>query len=103
MPLFYVFLSTTPGPSFPRRGVNYILTHPPVCICLEGIADGKVEGLVALEAVDIEIAGLSGVVRQVEGETPVETDNEETEVVADAKTCAEGLLTEEVAQFEVAW
>ena len=84
MPLFYVFLSTTPGPSFLRMGANYILTHPPVCICLEGIADGKVEGLVALEAVDIEVAGLGGVVRQVEGDTPVETDNEEAEVVADA-------------------
>ena len=60
------------------------MTHPPVCIRLEGIADGKVEGLVALEAVDIEVAGLGGVVGQVEGEAPVETDNEETEVVADA-------------------
>ena len=61
------------------------------------------EGLVALEAVDIEVAGLGGVVRQMEGDTPVETDNEETEVVTDAETGTESLLTEEVAQFEVAW
>ena len=58
--------------------------------------------MATLETLDVIEAGLACIVWQVEGNTPIETDNEEAEVVADAKTCAEGLLTEEVAQLKVA-
>jgi len=69
---------------------------------LEGIADGEVEGLVAAEAVDVEVAGTAGVVGQVEADAPVETDDEEVEVVAEPDAGTQCELAEEVLQPEVA-
>lgn len=60
------------------------------------------EGLVAAEAVDVEVAGTAGVVGQVEADAPVETDDEEVEVVAQSDAGAQCELAEEVLQPEVA-
>ena len=65
------------------------------CSVLEWVADGEVDGVGFLEAGDVEIAGRAGVVWEVEGEAPVETDDEEAEVVAQADTCAQGEVVEE--------
>ena len=60
------------------------------------------EGLVAAEAIDIEVSGTAGFVGQVKADAPVETDDEEVEVVADADAGADGELAEEILQTEVA-
>ena len=58
------------------------------------------EGLVAAEAIDIEVSGTAGFVGQVKADAPVETDDEEVEVVADADAGADGELAEEILQTE---
>ena len=54
------------------------------CSVLERVADGEVDRVGFLEAGDVEVAGLPRVVGEVEGDAPVETDDEEAEVVAQA-------------------
>ena len=61
---------------------------------LERIADGEVEGVHVAEALDIEIAGAAGLVGHMETEAPVNADDEELEVVAQAETGAGGKLVE---------
>ena len=70
------------------------------CSVLERVADGEVDGIGFLEAGDVEVARRAGVVGEVEGEAPVETDDEETEVVAQADTRAQGEVVEELGGFE---
>ena len=57
-------------------------------------------GVGVFETGDVEVAWLPGVVGEVEGEAPVEADDEETEVVAQADTCAQGNVIEEFGGFE---
>ena len=64
-------------------------------LCLEWIADGEMECVGSLEAGDVEVAGLPCVVGEVKGDAPVETDDEEAEVVAQADTCAQNEIVEE--------
>ena len=58
------------------------------------------EGLVLLESIGIEEARLACFVRHVETDSPVETDDEEIEVVTDTNTCADSHLAEEILQTE---
>ena len=54
------------------------------------------EGVATLEMGNIIEARLFGFVRQVEGETPVETEHKEVEIITKAKTCAYSHLTEKI-------
>ena len=54
------------------------------------------EGVGILEAVDVEVARLAGVVGDVEGHTPVETDDEESQVIAQADTSTDGNVVKEL-------
>ena len=56
----------------------------------ERIAKGEMEGLIVLKAVDIVETALARVVRQMEADAPVETQDKEVQVVADADACADG-------------
>ena len=69
-------------------------------VYLEGITNSEVEGVAALEMGNIIEARLFGFVRQVEGDTPVETEHKEVEVVTKAETCAYSHLTEQVLCLE---
>ena len=74
-----------------------------MCVCcsvLERVADGEMDGVGFLEAGDVEVAGRAGVVGEVEGEAPIETDDEESEVVAQADTRAQGEVVEEFGGLE---
>ena len=59
------------------------------------------ESVHILEAGNVKVARLAGVVGQVEAEAPVGTDDEEVKVVAQADASARGHLAEETLQLEV--
>ena len=59
--------------------------------------------LIVLETVDVVESALACVVRQVESESPVESDDEEVEVVSYAYTGSDGYLSEEAVEAEDAW
>ena len=67
----------------------------------ERIADGKIEGKAVFETTNVVITRLACVVRQVESESPVESDDEEVEVVSYASTGSDGYLFEEAVEAEV--
>lgn len=48
----------------------------------ERVADGEVQGLAVAEAAPVEVAAAAGVVGRVQGQAPVDADDEEAEVVA---------------------
>ena len=54
-----------------------------------------------LETGDVEVARLASVVGEVEGDAPVETDDEETEVVAQADACTPRQIVEEFGELEL--
>ena len=70
-------------------------------VVLERVADGEVDSVGFLEAGDVEIARLPGVVREVEGDAPVETDDEEAEVVSQADARAQRQIVEEFGELEL--
>ena len=57
---------------------------------LERITDGKVETYAVLEAGNVVPAAAAGVVRRVQADAHVETDDDEVEVVAQARARADG-------------
>jgi len=64
----------------------------------ERISDGEVERLHILETSEIEIAVAIRVeagLRIVEGEAPVDTDDEESQIIAQADARADGNIVEE--------
>ena len=65
-----------------------------MAIFLERIADGEMQRLVAAELIDVVEAALRGLIRHMQTNTPVKTQDEEVEVVAQADTRAEGYLVE---------
>ena len=71
------------------------------CFVLERVADGEVDGVGFLEAGDVEVAGLPRVVGEVEGDAPVETDDEEAEVVAQADARTQRQIVEEFGELEL--
>ena len=73
----------------------------PFILSLEGIANSEVQGLVAAETIDVVETTLRGLERNVQTHAPVEAQNEEIEVVAQANTRAHGHLLEEVAETEL--
>ena len=72
-----------------------------IVLSSEGIAYGEVKRMAVLETIDIIEARLGRSIRQVEGYTPVETQDEELEVVAEPQTCTYCHLTEEILPFEL--
>ena len=62
---------------------------------LERIADGEVQGMGVLEAVDVEVARTAGVVGHVQGYAPVDAYNQESEVIAQAEARPQCQLVEE--------
>ena len=54
-----------------------------------------------LESGDVEVTGLPRVVWEVESDAPVETDDEKTEVVAQADTRTHGEVVEEFRGLEL--
>ena len=70
-------------------------------ISLERVADGEVEGLVAVEAVEVEESALLGLVRHVQTDTPVESEDEEIEVVAYSHARSHGHLVEDALELEL--
>ena len=67
----------------------------------ERITDGEVEPLAVLEAGDVVITRTARFVRHMEGDSPVEAENQEGEVVADAYTRAQGDVVEETLEGEL--
>ena len=67
----------------------------------ERIADGNMEGLTILETSHIKEAALASLVGHMKGDTPVDTDNQEVEIVAQADTCADGELLEEILHLKL--
>lgn len=80
-----------------------LLTSPSSIVpsFLERIADGEVEGMGVFEAIDVIEAGLAGVVWYMEADSPVEAQDEEAEVVADAHTSTHRNVTEETVEAEL--
>ena len=66
----------------------------------EGITDGEGEGVAVLEGTG-EVTATACVVGHVEGEAPVETEDEESHVVAQAEARADGDVLEELGWPEV--
>ena len=67
----------------------------------EGITDGEVECLMALEGVGVEVSRLVGIVRHVQAKSPVEAQDEERQVVANADTGGKSRLLEDVTELEI--
>ena len=67
----------------------------------ERIADGNMEGLTILETTHIKEAALASLVGHMKGDTPVDTDNQEVEVVAQTDTSANGKFLEEVLHLKL--
>lgn len=59
---------------------------------LEWITDCKVKTMTVLKPADVVVAALSRIVWHVETNTPVETEDEELEVVTHTDTCAKSHL-----------
>ena len=73
------------------------------CLKLEGVADSKMEGLHVLEATEVEIAiafGVQGCLWVVDGKPPVNADDEESQIVAQTNTCADGNVVEKTRRLE---
>ena len=67
---------------------------------LERVTDGEVQRLVALEGVCIEVARTVVVVGNVKAETPVESQNEDVEVVAYTDAGIQSDLLAQILQSE---
>ena len=61
------------------------------------------EGMATLEALHIIEARLACIVRHMQCQAPIQANNQEIQVVTDAKTCTYSLLTEEVAELKATW
>lgn len=70
-------------------------------LTLERIAYGEMESLIVLEAVVVEIARLARIERHVQTDTPIETQNEEIEVVTQSDTGVQRQIVEETAKREL--
>ena len=74
------------------------------CLKLEGIADCKVQSLHILETAEVEIAiafGVQGGLWVVEGKSPVDADDEESQIVTQADACADGDVVEKTRWLEL--
>lgn len=67
---------------------------------LEWIADGKMKSHTVLESGDVVVTGFTGVVRHVQGDTPVKTEYQEGEIIADADSGSQGDAVKEMVQTE---
>ena len=65
------------------------MNHPLLLVPLERITDGKVETYAVLEAGNVVPAAAAGVVGRVQADAHVETDDDEVEVVAQARARAD--------------
>lgn len=54
-----------------------------------------------LETIDIVETAPSCIVRNMQTDAPIDTNHEETEIVAQADTCAEGYLSEETVELKL--
>ena len=72
------------------------------CLKLEGIADGEVQGLHILEAAKIEIAIAireRNILWIVEGEAPIDANDEESKIIAQTDACADSDIIEEARRI----
>ena len=72
-----------------------------MAIFLERIADGEMQRLVATELIDVVEAALRGLIRHMQTYTPVKSQDEEVEVVAQADACSHRHLLKEFTETEI--
>ena len=68
---------------------------------LERIADGEMQRLVAAELIDVVEAALRGLIRNMQTYTPVKSQDEKVEVVAQTDACSHRHLLKEFTEMEI--